>query len=62
MRVTKAPDETMTVKVEDANLEQVHQFKNLDIQITVDARSATELEYRMIIVREKFSSMTNVLK
>ena len=43
MRVTKAPDETMTVKVEDAILEQVHQFKYLGTQITDDARTATEL-------------------
>ena len=41
MRVTKTPDEPITIKVDDANLEQVHQFKYLGTQITNDARTET---------------------
>ena len=42
MGVTKTPDETITIKVDDANLEQVHHFKYHGTQITDDARTETE--------------------
>ena len=40
--VTKTQDESVTIKADDANLEQVHPFKNLGTQITDDAKT----EYR----------------
>ena len=61
MRVSKAPDETMTIRVDDANLEQVRQFKYLGTQITEDARTETELRCRTSIAKAKFSSMNTVL-
>ena len=60
MRVTKTPDEPITIKVDDANLEQVHQFKYLGTQITDDARTETELQYRMICAKAKYSSMNKL--
>ena len=45
----RPPDETMTIKVGDANLKQVIQFKYLGTQITDDARTTTELEFKMSI-------------
>ena len=61
MHFTKAPDETITIKFEDANLEQVHTFKYLGTQIIYDAKSSTELDFRMSIAKAKFSPKTNVL-
>ena len=58
MRVSKPPDEPIAIKVENANLEQVHQFKYLGTQITDDARTETELQYRMI--KAKYSSMNKL--
>ena len=60
MRVKKTPDEPKTIKVDDANLEQVHQLKYLSTQITDDANTETELQYRMIIANAKYSSMNKL--
>ena len=60
MRVSKTPDEPITIKVENANLEQVHQFKYLGTQITDDARTETELQCRMTIAKAKYSSMNKL--
>ena len=56
MLITRNTEETMTIKVDDSNLEQVHQFKYLGTQITEDARTETELKYRLNIAKAKFSS------
>ena len=61
MLITRNPEETMAIRVDDANLEQVHQFKYLGTQITEDARIETELKCRMNIAKAKFSSMKSVL-
>jgi len=58
MRVSKTPDEPITIKIENANLEQVHQFKYLGTQITDDARTETELQCR--IAKAKYSSMNKL--
>ena len=61
MLITRNTEETMTIKVDDSNLEQVHQFKYLGTQITEDARTETELKYRLNVAKAKFSSMSGVL-
>ena len=61
MRVTKTLDEPITIKVDDANLEQVRRFKYIGTQITDDARTETELQYRMIIAKAKYSSMNELI-
>ena len=61
MLITRKPEKTITIKVDSADLERVHQFKYLGTQITEDVRTETELKYRMNAAKAKFSSMNTIL-
>ena len=51
VKKTKVLHVCITIKVENANLEQVHQFKYLGTQITDDARTETELQCIMTMTK-----------
>ena len=61
MRVSRNNNQTMAIKVDNTNLEQVQQFKYLGTQITEDVRTETELKCRTSIAKAKFSSMNSIL-
>ena len=61
MRVSRKNGQPITIKVDNTNLEQVHQFKYLGTQITEDAKTETEFQCRISIAKAKFSSMSSIL-
>ena len=62
MMISRNPiGKAIKVEVSGTTLEQVDQFKYLGTQITVDAKSETEVKSRINLAKAKFGMMAKVL-